>query len=47
MATSENSMGSQPSELSKMRTAEAMPARGRSSDPEKIMSSVFFPRSKP
>ena len=47
MDTSLKSMGSQPSLLSKTSVAWAMPARGRSSLPAKIMSSVRLPRSKP
>lgn len=45
MVTSEKSIGSQPSLLSKVIVAAAIDARGRVSEPEKIMSSVRFPRS--
>ena len=44
--TSEKSTGSQPVELSKSTSAEAMPARGRCSEPAKIRSSVLLARSK-
>src|SRR5512141_2771014 len=47
MATSTKSTGSQPAVLSKTISADAMPARGRCSEPEKIMSSVFLPRKRP
>src|SRR5687767_1020891 len=46
MPTSVNSTGSQPVVLSKTIWAEAMLPRGRCSDPLKIISSVFLPRSK-
>ena len=47
METSLKSIGSQPSVLSNTSVAWAMPARGRSSLPAKIMSSVRLPRSSP
>jgi hypothetical protein len=46
MLTSLKSIGNQPSLLSNVIVAEAIEARARSSDPEKIMSSVRLPRSK-
>src|SRR5690349_1011982 len=46
MPTSVKSTGSQPVALSKTMCAEAMLARGRCSDPLKIMSSVFLPRKR-
>src|SRR5512142_2346805 len=45
MPTSVKSTGSQPVVLSKTTCAEAIPARGRCSEPLKIMSAVFLPRS--
>src|SRR3989304_1162877 len=46
MATSEKSIGSHCSVLSKVIVACAMPARARCSEPEKIISSVFLPRKR-
>ena len=43
MVTSEKSIGSQPSELSNVTVAVAIDARGRVSEPEKIISSVRLP----
>src|SRR5512136_457302 len=40
-------MGSQLSLLSKITVADAIPDLGRFSEPENIMSSVFFARNKP
>src|ERR1700690_4015785 len=45
MLTSAKSTGNQFALLSKIISAEAIPARGRCSEPEKIMSSVFLPRN--
>src|SRR6266498_1114206 len=45
MPTSVKSTGNQPVVLSKRMCAEAMLARGRCSEPLKIMSSVFLPRN--
>src|ERR1700690_187001 len=45
MLTSAKSTGNQFALLSKIISAEAMLARGRCSEPEKIMSSVFLPRN--